>query len=289
VEPWTPPSTPPSTPTGSSPTYVERNTPEWYRKRRRHRVAPIWLRNGVGNSDDDDDDDYDDDDDDEEKGVRADRDQEDDVDDEDMITVRVDRESLLSRHERDNEDANNANVVERDERENYNENKKRWNRRDRNVSVTVNGISASAVESKARKVSPLARQKSSIFQNESQFHLRGNDNRSYYDAFNSVNSSVTGTTADFKDDTKNQDDEEDGTLVVALDKDGYEIWIPKSKLKTLGNSAAVKETQEKATAKGGCLHVQGMGPGRAWSMLILQIIINAAGLVGVILIIVFNF
>jgi len=135
-----------------------------------------------------------------------------------------------------------------------------------------------------------------VFRHESKFHIK-DEGTNYYSVFNAISNYGSDSFADFDDSQDpdkekgdNDDDEEDnGTLIMAYDKEGNEVWVPKTMLEELGPSATVLPTDEMPGKKKGCcgfLHGQ-TSKKYVSSMLALQVIVNIVGLVGLVLVFVF--
>jgi len=134
-----------------------------------------------------------------------------------------------------------------------------------------------------------------VFNQESKFHIK-DEGTNYYSVFNAASNYGSDSFADF-DDSQNpdkegddDDDEEDnGTLIMAYDNEGNEVWVPKTMLEELGPSATVLPTDEMPGKKKGCCGFLYGQTRKKYvsSMLALQVIVNIAGLIGLVLVFVF--
>lgn len=112
----------------------------------------------------------------------------------------------------------------------------------------------------------------------------------YYDASASnlaFNSTVSDSNLGELDESSPQGDMTSETLIMAYDKEGNEVWVPKTMLEELGPSATILERKEVGVVKRGCLSLDGVGKCRIYFMLLIQIIVNIAGAVGIVLAVLF--
>jgi len=122
---------------------------------------------------------------------------------------------------------------------------------------------------------------STIFHLESVYHKKGDSAMDWGSHYTSASSSDYFEEDEIEE--NDEDEDKNGTFILAWDKDGKEVWVPKGMLEELGPTATIKTKhipEDEDGKKCGCLNAANRGC-RGYTMFALQVIVNLVGVAGI--------